>query len=224
MFCGKCGNQLNDGAAFCGACGNAVGQPQQTQTPVQQQPVEQPPVQQPTPPTSAANNTVSLPEGLITIPKISEFFVLGASLLMFIFMLTPWFRYKYYWYSRHYSIFTSNASAYSDAIGVAKAFGIISIILFVIFALLNFFDIRKIIKGIPEKLDFKKYAAYAFGASYFLQWFLTFIGMVAERTIGVSPCFIVAFIFLAVYAVIVFVPGLLDKILKDLFKINKDYF
>ena len=36
MFCGKCGNQLNDGAAFCNKCGNPVA-PQQPVVP--QQPV-----------------------------------------------------------------------------------------------------------------------------------------------------------------------------------------
>ena len=54
MFCTKCGNQVNEGAAFCTKCGNPIGGAQQPrmQAPVQQ-PVQKPvqpqmaPVQQP---------------------------------------------------------------------------------------------------------------------------------------------------------------------------------
>ena len=42
MFCGRCGNKLNDGDRFCGVCGNVI-QPVEP-TPVVEQPVAQAPV------------------------------------------------------------------------------------------------------------------------------------------------------------------------------------
>ena len=45
MFCNKCGNQVNTGAAFCGKCGNtvettSVAKPNPTQTPPATEPVQ----------------------------------------------------------------------------------------------------------------------------------------------------------------------------------------
>lgn len=229
MFCSKCGNQLSDGAAFCGACGNPVSQPQQTQTPIQQPMYQAPPVR-PAAQQFAPQNTTSLPDGLVTIPKISEFIVLGSALLMFIFMLLPWIkigRWSYYStftvYS-HRSIFMGNAFDISGAIGVAKVLGIINIIVFIVFALLYFFDVKKLIPAIPEKLNLKQYATYAFGGIYALEWILTLVGMVSESIIKLSPCFVVAFILIGLFVVVAIIPGLLDKILKDVFKLNKEYF
>lgn len=41
MFCVKCGNQIQDGAAFCSACGNRVGEVPVTSTSVAVDPVEE---------------------------------------------------------------------------------------------------------------------------------------------------------------------------------------
>ena len=240
MFCSKCGNQLNDGVAFCGACGNPVVQASvEQQQPVAQTPAQepdiqapvQPPIQQsdtqtPVQPTPTAQNTVSLPDGFVTIPKISEFIVLGLAALMFIFMLLPWFKYGIsFWgvsYTEHFSIFTGDVFEWSALIGIAKIFGIINIIVFIVYALLQFFDVRKLIPAIPENIDLKKYSAYAFGGIYVLEWLFTLIGMIATKYVGLSPCFVVAFVFAAAFAVAVLMPNLLDKLLKDVFNINKN--
>ena len=226
MFCSKCGTQLNDDAAFCSACGNAVAQPQAAPVETPVTPAEQAPVQAPVQTTPQAPATSSLPAGLVTIPKISEFIVLGLSALMFIFMFLPWFKYgaKMFGisYFKHFSIFTDDLFELSAIMGIAKVLGIINIIVFVIFALLYFFDARKLIPTIPEKLDLKKYSAYAFGGIYALQWILTLIGMIATEYVGLSICFIFALIFAAAFAVAVLMPDLLDKLLKDVLKIKKD--
>ena len=41
MFCVKCGNQIQDGAAFCSACGNRVGEAPVASAPVAAAPVEE---------------------------------------------------------------------------------------------------------------------------------------------------------------------------------------
>lgn len=45
-FCGNCGQQLEDNAAFCMNCGANSGEPSAPQAPVQEQPVQQPVQQQ----------------------------------------------------------------------------------------------------------------------------------------------------------------------------------
>lgn len=214
MFCSKCGTQLNDDAAFCSACGNPVAQSQETsvQTLVEEPvaPVEQTPV---------AN---VLPKGIFAVPKLQEIVVLGVSVLMFIFMFLPWFKYgmKLFGtgYFKHFSIFTSDVFDLSALIGIAKVLGIINIIVFVVYAALRFIDIKKLVPAIPETLDLKKYSTYAFGGIYALQWILTLIGIIATEYVGISICFIFALIFVAAFIVATLKPEIVDNLFKNVKK------
>lgn len=216
MFCSKCGTQLNDDAAFCSACGNAVAQPQAApaQAPVEA-PVEQTPVQA----APVAHTTNALPKGIVTIPKLPELVVLGVSVLMFIFMFLPWFKVGMRIFGKgyfdHYSIFTGDIFELSALIGIAKVLGIINIIVFVIYAVLRFIDIKKLVPAIPETLDLKKYSAYAFGGIYALQWIFTLIGIIATEYVGLSICLIFALIFAAAFIVATLKPEIVDNLFKN---------
>lgn len=223
MFCSKCGTQLNDDAVFCSACGNAVAQPQTApaeQTPVESPvtPVEQTPVKE-TPASPAVN---ALPNGLVTIPKLSELVVFGVSVLMFIFMFLPWFKYGFEFfgtgYYEHFSIFASSMFELSALIGIAKIFGIINIIVFVVYALLRFIDITKLVPAIPAGIDLKKYSAYAFGGIYALEWVLTLIGIIATEYVGISVCLIFALVFAAAFIVATVKPDIVDNLFKNVKK------
>jgi len=222
MFCSKCGTQLNDDAAFCSACGNQVAQSQEAtvQTPVETPvtPVEQTDVQAP-PATPAAN---ALPSGIFSVPKLPELVVLGISFLMFIFMFLPWFKFgmKIFGtgYFEHFSIFRSGVFELSALIGIAKIFGIINIIVFIVYAALRFIDIRKLVPAIPENLDLKKYSTYAFGGLYALQWIFTLLGIIATEYVGISICLIFALVFVAAFAVATFKPEIVDNLFKNVKK------
>ena len=78
-YCGKCGNQIEEGVKFCPACGTPMGaaqqpqpqpQPQQTYT---QQPYQQPPYGQP------------YPQPAYTEEPIST----GSYMLMFLLLMIP---------------------------------------------------------------------------------------------------------------------------------------
>ncbi len=207
MFCSKCGTKLEDSAAFCSACGNRVGaiEPQVTES------VAQTPVAEPVAQTPVANTGNSF----LTLPDVAGWIKIGVSVLMFIFMFCPWFRFSFWGLSESFTIFTKNLFELSFFIGLAKVFAIINIFVFVIYAVLQFIDVKKIIPALPQDIDFKKYSVYAFGGVYALQWVLTFIGIIATEYVGITVCLILALVFAAAFAVSVFKPDVVDGIVSN---------
>lgn len=207
MFCSKCGTQIDDNAAFCGVCGNATGAANQA-------PASAP----------AGNTTPASPmaNGLVTIPKISGLIGIGAAILMFIFMFLPWFSYgvKIFGtkYSESFSIFHSDMFELSALLGLAKVLGIINIIVFVLYLVLQFIDIKKLVPQIPANIDCKKLSAYAFVGIYALQWFLTLIGIIATKYVGIAACFIIAVVFVAAFVITVFKEDFVDNLLGNIAK------
>ncbi|MBR5272913.1 MAG: zinc-ribbon domain-containing protein [Clostridia bacterium] len=205
MFCSKCGTELVEGAAFCASCGQPVGQPVVNQTTVEQ------PVEQPIAPAPSAN----INNDIFALPNIAGWIKIGISVLMFIFMFCPWFKFSFWGLSETFTIFTKNLFDLSFFIGLAKVFAIINIFVFVIYAALRFIDIKKIIPALPQNIDFKQYSEYAFGGVYALQWVLTLIGIIATEYVGITVCLILAFVFTAAFAVTVFKADIVDGIVSN---------
>lgn len=201
MFCSRCGTQIDDNAAFCSSCGAATGVANQA-------PAQSAPVINTTPASPMAN-------GLITIPKLTGLVSIGFAILTFIFMLLPWLSVLKI---TSVGILKEGMFDVNAMLGLAKVLCIINIFVFVIYLALQFVDVKKLIPQIPAHIDCKKLSAYAFGGICVLQWLFALIGIISTRGLGVTACFIIALVFIAIFAVTVLKEDLVDNLLGNIIK------
>lgn len=211
MFCSKCGAQLQDDAAFCGACGNRVA------------PTQAAPAQTTdnsysysfNDNTSNNSNSSGAPQmfgnGAITIPNKVDLISIGLSVLTFIFILLPWLD---VWGLESVGMLREGMFDVSAMFGLAKVVCIINIILFVVYLIAQFVDVKKFVPQIPEHIDLKKFSAYAFIGGCVLQWIFALLGrMTNDFYIELTACFVIAIIFVAAFAVTVFKKDLVEELL-----------
>lgn len=187
MFCPKCGNQLPDSAKFCNSCGNPIGPANQSQKPA----------------------------APFRLPTLAERFVLGYTLVMFIFMFFGWFRVS--GGNTTASLFSGNLFEISALIGIAKIVAILNVFVFAGYVFFTYVNINKTGYGVSSAY-LKRLCGFIFYGGYLFMLLFTLIGaLTAEGFIDytVSAVWYFALLGGGLGFVMVLLPGLVRQFIKE---------
>ncbi|MDD4125590.1 MAG: zinc-ribbon domain-containing protein [Eubacteriales bacterium] len=193
MFCPKCGTQLPDSAKFCNVCGNQLGGAptvQQQYAPVQPKPAAP-----------------------FKLPTLAERFVLAFSFAMFILMFLGWFRISGSTFPA-YSLFDGNLFDINALFGLAKIVNILNVFVFLGYVFFTYANINKTGYGVSSAY-LKRLCGFIFYSAYLFCVLFTLIGSITEKNCTVSAIWYFALLGAGLGFVMVLLPGLVRKFIKE---------
>ena len=193
MFCPKCGAQLPDGVKFCNVCGNQLS--------------GAPAVQQQYAPAAPK------PAAPFKLPGLVDRFVLSFSLVMFIFMFLGWFRISNI-AAPTFSLFSGNLFDINALFGIAKIVSILNVFVFLGYVFFTYVNINKTGYGVSSAF-LKRLCGIIFYGAYLFNVLFTLIGAVTENGYTVSAIWYFALLGGALGFVMVMLPGLVRKFIKE---------
>lgn len=130
-----------------------------------------------------------------------RFFSIIFALFTFIVMFANWFKIEVYTESYGYSIFHSDMFDLNTCLGLAKVFGIIALVIGVLYIVSLIIDFKKFIPGLKKfKFGFDRLFALVYYGFYGLALLFNLIGCIA--TDGVVPTVRIIFLFILVVGII----------------------
>lgn len=130
-----------------------------------------------------------------------RFFSIIFALFTFIVMFANWFKVEVYTESFGYSIFHSDMFDLNTCLGLAKVFGIIALVIGILYIIALIIDFKKFIPGLKNfKFGFDRLFALVYYGFYGLALLFNLIGCIA--TDGVVPTVRIIFLFILVVGII----------------------
>ena len=150
--------------------------------------------------------------------KISKgrFFSIIFAAFTFIVMFANWFKVEVYSESFGYSIFHSDMFDLNTCLGIAKVFGIIALVIGILYIIALVIDFKRFIPGLKKfKFGFDRLFALVYYGFYGLALLFNIIGCIA--TDGVVPTVRIIFIFVLVVGIILHfaIPAIHKAIAKN---------
>ena len=129
------------------------------------------------------------------------FFSIIFALFTFIVMFANWFKIEVYTESYGYSIFHSDMFDLNTCLGLAKVFGIIALVVGILYIVALVINFKKFIPGLKKfKFGFDRLFALVYYGFYGLALLFNLIGCIA--TDGVVPTVRIIFLFILVVGII----------------------